>query len=57
MLERRQFEALDDFRRAPSHQGTIPGGDWESYGLEDALAVPAGGCEDTDEHWERSSKR
>jgi hypothetical protein len=54
MLERRQFEALDDLAgELDRTKARFPGGDWKSYRLEDALAVPAGGCQDTDEHWER----
>jgi len=54
MLERGRFEALDE--RAGELDRTkarFPGGDWKSYRFQQALGTPAGGCDDTDEHWQQ----
>jgi len=54
MLEGRRFETLDDLAgELDRTKARFPGGDWKSYRFQEALAVPAGGCQDTDEHWER----
>jgi hypothetical protein len=53
MLERRQFEALDDLADELNRtKARFAGGDWKSYRFQEALGTPAGGCDDTDGHWE-----
>jgi len=53
MLERRQFEALDDLADELNRtKARFAGGDWKSYRFQEALGTPAGGCDDTDAHWE-----
>jgi hypothetical protein len=53
MLERRQFEALDDLADELNRtKARFAGGDWKSYRFQEALGAPAGGCDDTDEHWQ-----
>lgn len=53
MLERRQFEALDDLADELNRTKTrFAGGDWKSYRFQEALGAPAGGCNDTDAHWQ-----
>jgi hypothetical protein len=52
MLERKQFEALDDLANELDRtKARFAGGDWKSYRFQQALGAPAGGCNDTDEHW------
>ena len=53
MLERKQFEALDDLADELNRtKARFAGGDWKSYRFQEALGKPAGGCDDTDAHWE-----
>lgn len=54
MLKGQRFEALDDLAgELDRTKARFPGGDWKSYRFQEALSVPAGGCEDTEEHWKR----
>jgi hypothetical protein len=53
MLERKQFAALDDLADDLNRtKARFSGGDWKSYRFQEALGAPAGGCNDTDAHWE-----
>jgi Domain of unknown function (DUF4034) len=53
MLERKQFEALDGLAAELNRTNArFAGGDWKSYRFQEALGTPAGGCNDTDPHWE-----
>ncbi len=53
MLERNQFAALDDLSDQLNRtKARFAGGDWKSYRFQDALDTPAGGCDDTDAHWQ-----
>jgi len=52
MLERKQFEALDDLADQLNRtKARFAGGDWKSYRFQEALGQPAGGCDDTEAHW------
>jgi hypothetical protein len=54
MLERKQFQDLDDLAgELDRTKARFPGGDWKPYRFQEALGAPAGGCDDTDENWER----
>jgi hypothetical protein len=53
MLEDERFEALDDLAgELDRTKARFAGGDWKSYRFQQALGAPAGGCDDTDEHWQ-----
>src|SRR5262245_44918768 len=53
MLERKRFEALDELADELNRTKTrFAGVDWKSYRFQEALGSPAGGCDDTDAHWE-----